>query len=63
MYMLTNTNNKRHLAVSKVNDFREKYFKAVNTKSSFFTVGNKLVITKFAKFYLMELESKFKTLN
>ena len=61
--MLTNTNNKRHLAVNKVNDFREKYFKAVNTKSSFFKVGNKLVITKFAKFYLMELESKFKTLN
>ena len=61
--MLTNTNNKRHLAVIKVNDFREKYFKAVNNKSSFFTVGNKLVITKFAKFYLMELESKFKTLN
>jgi hypothetical protein len=61
--LLTNINNKRHLAVMKVNNFREKYFKAVNAKSSFFTVNNKIVITKFAKFYLMELESKFKTLN
>ena len=61
--MLTKNNNERHLAVIKVNDFRDKYFKAVSAKSSFFTVNNKIVITKFAKFYLMELESKFKTLN
>ena len=62
--MISKTNNeKRFLAVIKVNNFRDKYFKAVVSKSPFFKIGNKLVITKFAKFYLMELESKFKTLN
>jgi len=64
MLMLSKTNNiKRFLAVIKVNDFRDKYYKAVVSKSPFFKIGNKLVITKFAKFYLMQLESKFKTLN
>jgi hypothetical protein len=61
--LMSTDNNKRHLTILKVNDFRDKYFKAVNSKSPFFKVGSKLVITKFAKFYLMELESKFKTLN
>jgi len=61
--LLTKNNDKRHLTVLKVNNFRDKYFNAVSSKSSFFTVNNKIVITKFAKFYLMELESKFKTLN
>ena len=62
--MISKTDNiKRFLAVIKVNNFRDKYFKAVVSKSPFFKIGNKLVITKFAKFYLMELESKFKTLN
>ena len=62
--MISKTNNiKRFLAVIKVNNFRNKYYKALISKSPFFKIGNKLVITKFAKFYLMELESKFKTLN
>ena len=62
--MISKTDNiKRFLAVIKVNNFRDKYFKALVSKSPFFKIGNKLVITKFAKFYLMELESKFKTLN
>jgi len=62
--MISKTDNiKRFLAVIKVNDFRNKYYKALVSKSPFFKIGNKLVITKFAKFYLMELESKFKTLN
>jgi len=64
MLMISKTDNiKRFLAVIKVNDFRNKYYKALVSKSPFFKIGNKLVITKFAKFYLMELESKFKTLN
>ena len=64
MLMISKTDNiKRFLAVIKVNNFRDKYFKALVSKSPFFKIGNKLVITKFAKFYLMELESKFKTLN
>ena len=62
--MISKTDNiKRFLAVIKVNDFRNKYYKALVSKSPFFKIGNKIVITKFAKFYLMELESKFKTLN
>ena len=62
--MISKTDNiKRFLAVIKINDFRDKYYKAVVSKSPFFKIGNKLVITKFAKFYLMGLESKFKTLN
>ena len=62
--MISKTDNiKRFLAVIKVNNFRDKYYKALVSKSPFFKIGNKLVITKFAKFYLMELESKFKTLN
>ena len=62
--MISKTDNiKRFLAVIKVNNFRNKYYKALISKSPFFKIGNKLVITKFAKFYLMELESKFKTLN
>jgi len=61
--MISTNKDKRHLTVLKVNDFRNKYFKAVILKSPFFKIGNKVVITKFAKFYLMELESKFKTLN
>lgn len=60
---MSTNNNKRHLAVAKVNNFRNSYYKAVASKLPFFNIGNKLVITKFAKFYLMELESKFKTLN
>ena len=64
MLMISKTDNiKRFLAVIKVNDFRNKYYKALVSKSPFFKIGNKIVITKFAKFYLMELESKFKTLN
>lgn len=63
MLFITTNFNKRHLAVSKVNNFRNNYYKAVASKLPFFKIGNKLVITKFAKFYLMELESKFKTLN
>ena len=62
--MISKTDNiKRFLAVIKVNDFRNKYYKALVSKSPFFKIGSKIVITKFAKFYLMELESKFKTLN
>ena len=62
--MISKTDNiKRFLAVIKVNNFRDKYYKALVSKSPFFKIGNKIVITKFAKFYLMELESKFKTLN
>jgi hypothetical protein len=61
--MMSTNKDKRHLTVSKVNSFRNKYFTALILKSPYFKVGNKMVITKFAKFYLMELESKFKTLN
>lgn len=63
MFIINTSNNKRHLAVAKVNNFRNNYYKAVVSKLPFFNIGNKVVITKFAKFYLMELESKFKTLN
>jgi len=63
MIININKNLTRHIAVKKINVLRNKYFNAVKKNRSFFTLNKKLVVTKFAKFYLLHLEKKYKTLN
>ncbi len=64
MLNLSNNNlDTRINIVFKVNDLRIKYYNAVLEKKAFFNFMGKIIITRFAKVYLSDLESKFKTLN
>ena len=56
-------NKKRHITSYKINKLRNNYFIAVQKDRPYFLMDNKLVITKFAKYYLIDLENKYKTLN